>query len=209
MSRLSNSQKEFLQRSVRVYAQDVGLAEEYLKGRGLTLEDVAPFWIGVVNNPLPGHEQFKGRLSIPYITPTGVVDLRFRSLSDEEPKYLGLPGATTTMFNVNALFYAKKYICVCEGELDTVIMSTKTTHHTIGVPGASSWKPHYTRILDDFETVIVMADGDSAGQGFAQKIIRELSNVRIVQMPEGEDVNSMYQKNGVEFINERIKEALG
>lgn len=170
---------------------------------------MAPFWIGVVNNPLPGHEQFKGRLSIPYITPTGVVDLRFRSMSDEEPKYLGLPGATTTMFNVNSLFFAKKYICVCEGEIDTVVMTSKTAHPTIGVPGASSWKPHYTRILDDFETVIVMADGDAAGQSFAQKIVRELSNVRIVQMPEGEDVNSMYQKNGVEFINERIREALG
>jgi DNA primase len=54
-----------------------------------------------------------------------------------------------------------------------------------------------------------MADGDSAGHSFAQKITRELGNVRTVQMPDGEDVNSMYIKNGVEFIDERIKEALG
>ena len=175
----------------------------------MTLDDAGKFWIGVVNKPLPGHEQFQGRLSIPYVTPTGVVDLRFRSLNEEEPKYLGIPGATTTMFNVEALFSANRYICVCEGELDTVVMSTKTEHKTVGVPGATNWKPHYTRILDDFETVIVLADGDSAGGGFAQKIARELSNVRIVQMPEGEDVNSVYQKFGVDFINERISEALG
>lgn len=158
---------------------------------------------------MPGHEQFKGRLAIPYITPTGVVDLRFRSLGEEEPKYLGLPGATTTMFNVYHLFTAQNYICVCEGELDTVVMASKTQHNTIGVPGASSWKPHYTRILDDFETVIVLADGDAAGGGFAQKISRELSNVRIVQMPEGEDVNSTYQTIGLDWINGRIAEALG
>ena len=158
---------------------------------------------------MPGHETFQGRLAIPYITPTGVVDLRFRSLSEEEPKYLGLPGATTTLFNVSALFQATNYICVCEGEIDTIIMTTKTHHRTIGVPGATNWKHHYNRILNDFETVIVMADGDSAGHSFAQKITRELGNVRTVQMPDGEDVNSMYLKNGVDFIDERIKEALG
>ena len=173
------------------------------------MEDAQRFWLGVVTNPLPGHEQFKGRLAIPYVTPTGVVDLRFRALTDEEPKYLGIPGATTTMFNVTDLFSAEKYICVCEGELDTIVMATKTVHKTVGVPGASSWKPHYTRILDDFETIIILADGDSAGAGFAQKVSRELSNVRTVQMPEGQDVNSVYQTLGVEFINGRIAEALG
>lgn len=209
MSKLSNSQKEYLQRGVLTYLQDVGLAEGYLANRGLTLDDAGKFWIGVVNEPLPGHEQFKGRLAIPYVTPTGVVDIRFRSLNDEEPKYLGIPGATTTMYNVEALFKATTYICVCEGELDTVVMGSKTIHPTIGIPGATNWKPHYRKVLDDFETVIVLADGDSAGAGFAQKIARELQNVRTVQMPEGEDVNSTYLKNGLEFIDGRIKEALG
>jgi DNA primase len=185
------------------------MAEAYLASRGLALADVQPYWIGVVDNPLPGHEQFKGRLAIPYVTPTGVVDLRFRAMSEEEPKYLGLPGAVTTMFNVGALFQATNYICVCEGEIDTLVMNIKTEHKTVGVPGATNWKSHYNRMLNDFETVIVMADGDSAGHSFAQKITRELGNVRTVQMPDGEDVNSMYLKNGVEFINERIKEALG
>lgn len=173
------------------------------------MDDAQAFWVGVVENPMPGHETFQGRLAIPYVTPTGVVDLRFRSLSEEEPKYLGLPGATTTLFNVSALFQATNYICVCEGEIDTMVMTTKTRHKTVGVPGATNWKSHYNRILNDFETVIVMADGDSAGHSFAQKITRELGNVRTVQMPDGEDVNSMYIKNGVEFIDERIKEALG
>lgn len=113
------------------------------------------------------------------------------------------------MFNVNALFTAKNYICVCEGELDTIVMSTKTGHPTVGIPGAQAWKPHYTRLLDDFETVIVLADGDAAGSSFAQKIGRELGTVRSVSMPEDEDVNSTYLKHGVEYINERIANALG
>lgn len=209
MSKPSNSHKEYLQRAVETYNKDLHLAEDYLKGRGLSLEDAAAFWMGVVASPLPGHEAFVGRLAIPYVTPTGVVDLRFRSLRNEEPKYLGLPGAETTMFNVSALFSARNYICVCEGELDTIVMSTKTPHPTVGIPGAQAWKPHYTRLLDDFETVIVLADGDTAGSSFGQKIARELGGVRVVSMPEDEDVNSTYLKNGADFINERINEALG
>ncbi len=36
--------------------------------------------LGVVEEAEVGHEAYKGRLSIPYITKTGVVDLRFRAL---------------------------------------------------------------------------------------------------------------------------------
>jgi len=37
------------------------------------------FHLGVVVDPLPGHEQFLGRVAIPYVTPSGVVDIRFRA----------------------------------------------------------------------------------------------------------------------------------
>ncbi len=61
------------------------------------------FHLGVVDNPSPGHEGYKGKLVIPYITPSGVVDLRFRSIKGEDPKYIGLPGAKTTMFNAQTV----------------------------------------------------------------------------------------------------------
>lgn len=162
----------------------------------------------MVEEPLPGHDQYKGRLSIPYITPSGVVDIRFRSMHGEDPKYMGLIGAKTTMFNTQACFIANKYICVTEGEFDCIIMSTKTIHPTIGIPGASNWKSHYTRILDDFDIVIVLADGDPAGAEFGKKIGRELPNVNIISMPEGEDVNSIVTKLGSNWIDERIRECI-
>ena len=56
---------------------------------------------GVVEEPEIGHEAFIGRLCIPYITKSGVVDLRFRSLNPAvEPKYMGMTGAETKMYNV-------------------------------------------------------------------------------------------------------------
>lgn len=161
-----------------------------------------------MNEPLPGHEQYQGRLAIPYITPSGVVDIRFRALGNVDPKYMGMPGAKTTMFNAQVVLTASDYICVTEGEFDAITINAKTPHPAVGIPGANNWKPYYTRILDDFDTVIVLADGDAPGLEFAKKISRELGNVNIIQMPEGHDVNSIVLKEGVEYINDRVNRCL-
>ena len=202
--RLSSSQKNFLLQATQRYAAKIELAEEYLLSRQLSVEEARVFHLGVVEDPLPGHEAYTGRLAIPYITPSGVVDIRFRGIHNEDPKYMGLVGAKTTMFNTQACFVADKYICVTEGEFDCIMMTVKTMHPTIGIPGANNWKPHYAKILDDFDTVIVLADGDAAGLEFGKKISRELGNVNIVSMPEGEDVNSVMIKRGSDWIDERI-----
>ena len=206
--RLSNTHRQFLLKATNQYALHIGLAEEYLATRGLSVEEAQRFHLGVVAEPLPGHEVIANRLVIPYITPSGVVDIRARSINGVEPKYMGLPGATTTMFNTQAIFSATKYICVTEGEFDCIMMSVKTTHPTVGVPGASSWKPHYSRILDDFDFVIVLADGDNAGAEMGKKISRELSNANVIPMPDGEDVNSVILKYGKEWIDERIRDCI-
>lgn len=209
--RLSNSQRTFLLQATEEYAKHIQTAQEYLATRHLSVEEARNFHLGIVKDALPGHEPYKGRLAIPYITPSGVVDIRFRSINNnpEEPKYMGVPGAKTTMFNAQAVLTAGSYICVTEGELDTVVLSSKTGHPSVGIPGANNWKPYYTKILDDFETVIVLADGDNAGFEFGKKLSRELSNVNLVQMPEGHDVNSIIVQEGKEWIDERIKRCLG
>ena len=206
--RLSSSQKNFLLQATQRYAAKIELAEEYLLSRHLSVEEAKVFHLGVVDDPLPGHEAYVGRLAIPYITPSGVVDIRFRGIHNEDPKYMGLVGAKTTMFNTQACFVADRYICVTEGEFDCIMMTVKTMHPTIGIPGANNWKPHYAKILDDFDTVIVLADGDAAGLEFGKKISRELGNVNIVSMPEGDDVNSMMIKRGSDWIDERIRRCI-
>ena len=161
-----------------------------------------------MDNPLPGHEGYKGKLVIPYITPSGVVDLRFRSIHGEDPKYIGLPGAKTTMFNAQSVLTADGYVCVTEGEIDCITTVVKTGHPAVGIPGANNWKPYYSKILDDFDTVIVLADGDSPGLEFGKKISRELGNVNIVQMPEGHDVNSIVLQEGAGWLDERIRKCI-
>ncbi len=207
--RLNNSQRSFLLQATQKYAAQIEVAAEYLSSRQLSVEEANTFHLGVVVDPLPGHEAYKGRLAIPYITPSGVVDIRFRDLTGtHDAKYMGLVGAETTMFNTQAVFAADDYICVTEGEFDCIMMSTKTQHPTVGIPGANNWKKHYAKILDDFDTVIVLADGDAPGLEFGKKISRELGNVNIISMPDGEDVNSMIIKEGSDWIDERIRKCI-
>jgi len=201
--RQRDSQKELLGQAVKKYAASIYQAEDYLRNRGISIEVARLARLGVVVEPEIGHEMFTGRLTIPYITKTGIADLRFRSLNPAvEPKYMGMTGAETKMYNVLDIERAGDWIAVCEGELDTLTLSACVGIPCVGVPGANSWKKHYTRLLADFERVFVFADGDQPGKEFANSLARELP-VTIVQLPDGEDVNSVYTKYGSDFIREK------
>ncbi len=198
-----DSQKELLGLATRKYAESIYLAEDYLRSRGITMEVARLARLGVVNEPEAGHEAYAGRLAIPYLTKTGVVDLRFRSLNPAvEPKYMGMVGSDTRMYNVLDIERAGDWIGVCEGELDTLTLSRCVGIPCVGVPGANSWKKHYTRLLADFERVFIFADGDAPGREFANSLAKELP-VTIIGFPDGEDVNSAYTKYGAEFIREK------
>lgn len=202
----SVSQRELLTRATEKYSASIQLAEDYLKQRGIPLEVARLARLGVVEEPEVGHEAFKGRLSIPYLSKSGVVDLRFRSLNPAvEPKYMGLTGADTRMYNVLDIEKAGDWIGVCEGELDTLTLSACVGIPCVGVPGANSWKKHYTRLLADFERVFVFADGDQPGREFASSLARELP-VTIVNMPDGEDVNSVFVAEGADFLRSKVAE---
>jgi len=182
----SASQKESLTKAAKYYHAALGEAEEYLAGRGITMEQATAVRLGVVLEPLTGHETYLNRLAIPYITRSGVVDIRFRSMDLSEPKYMGMAGATTHLYNV-------------------ITLDTVCGIPAVGVPGVNNWKKHYTKLLQDFEKVFLFADGDNAGSDFGKSLSRELGNLVVVQMPEGEDVNSMYRLHGADYFNHKIE----
>ena len=200
----STSQRESLTRAAKYYHSAIQDAEEYLVGRGITMEAAERARLGVVLDPLTGHEQYVNRLAIPYLTKSGVVDIRFRSIGNEEPRYMGLTGATTHLYNVGAFFRASSYICICEGEIDTITLDYVCNIPAVGVPGVNNWKKHYTRLLADFDKVFLFADGDNAGYEFGKSLARELSNLIVIQAPEGEDVNTLYRTHGADFFKEKI-----
>ncbi|WP_307816221.1 MULTISPECIES: toprim domain-containing protein [unclassified Streptomyces] len=177
-------------------------AVAYLKNRGLSEDNAASFRLGYVESPLPGHEVARGMLSIPYLTRSGVVTLRFRRIGDGDgPKYRSVPGDPPRIFNANALLVPSDHIAICEGEFDA-IASTVAGIPAIGIAGVSAWKSYFARCFKGYRAVYILADQDDKGQGmeFAEKVAEQIKNARISPMPSGHDVNSFVLQNGREAL---------
>lgn len=204
---LTKEQKSLLESKTAQYQNNVHLAGEYLEGRGFTADTIGSARLGVVDGPIEGDSHAAGkRLSIPYITQSGVVNIRFRCLRDHDcgetscPKYLGSPGVPNRLYGVGRIVSAGSRICITEGELDAVTLH-QLGYAAVGVPGAQSWKRHWRRLFDDFTGIYVFCDGDEAGRGFRTHILAEIPAARAVMMPEKEDVNSMSLKKGQDYFD--------
>lgn len=201
--RLSKSQRELLARAVSRYEESLDEVLPYLEARGIQEETARMFRLGYVREPETGHEPYVGKLAIPYLTPAGPIDIRFRSLGDDSgPKYMSRPGATTHIFNIMALNTEAPFLTVCEGELDTVV-ATQAGFTAVGLPGANNWKPFYARVLADWEKIVLFCDGDNAGREMAKNLSRELDNVVAVFMPDGQDVNDVFMSEGADGLRKR------
>ena len=188
------------------YADQVDEATlKYLEGRGISEEVAALYSLGTVTEPMNGHELHVGWLSIPYITAMGkCVGFKFRRLDDGKPKYGQPVGATTHMYNVSDITKPYGRIVVCEGELDTILVSGVLNIPAVGVPGVANWKPHYPRLLNGYDMVYVCGDndipkepdGDNPGQLFSKRVASEVMNATIVTLPPGMDITDYYLQNG-------------
>lgn len=216
----SEELKKFLADATKEYAKSLEFspAEEYLARRGLlnpeNEEALSRFRIGYVDNPLPGHEMYRGWMAIPYLRkgPSNagpmngwsVATMKFRCIEDHvcedvHPrmgKYMAQPGADTHLFNTLDIQRSDDEIAICEGELDAI-----TAHlagiPAVAVPGVKNWKDQYYRLFKGFKVIWIFADGDQWGEGLAKKLSEGMGGrLRTITMPPGEDVNSMVLKYG-------------
>lgn len=208
--RLSESQKSWLEKvSLRYHESLTTEVVSYLESRGIDQDAIAGYRLGYVGDPDPMHEPFRGRLSIPFLTPTGTVYIRFRCLEPHDckdaahGKYEGPKNWDTHLYNVQALHEADCFVAVSEGELDALV-ATEAGFPTVGVPGAQNWKPFYYRLFDDFERVVILGDGDKAGRDFTGKLAQGIPGGQAKLMPEGQDVNSYVREYGAEAFLEYI-----
>jgi DNA primase len=221
---LSAAQRKFFEQAATQYQSDLAAdtaAQAYLMTRGLGPDAAATFRLGVVRAPLAGHENYRGRLCIPYLTPAGVVNLRFRCSephvcdqtvlwTDDKgkphtcTKYLSVEGAGTNLFNVLDLKKDSPFICVTEGEIDAMSLSLAGLP-AVGVPGVETWQKHFSRCLEDFETIYAFGDGDRAGGKFSNFLARE-TRARPIRMPAGEDCNSLYVKGGADALRRLLQD---
>lgn len=200
-----------LDQATKEYAESVELAATYLLGRGFD-EEIIDYWrLGYVLDPLPGHERFKGYLSIPYLTRAGTVAMRFRCLRDHKcethGKYDGESGAGIYLFGAQSFWIDSTALCVCEGELDAIACSMASLP-AVAIPGGLNWRSHWKYCFEGYEEILVLQDGfkegDKARDRFASNVMSACDHARVVEFEPGEDVNSYLVSHGPEALRLKV-----
>lgn len=195
-----------------MYAANVDLAREFLEARLLEREHALSALLGVVSEPyVPEHRRFVGRLSIPYVTPGGVVQIKFRCLEDHDckehghPKYDAPAGTSTRLYNVAALHTDGTRVGCTEGELDALVATFVVGIPSAGCPGIKNWKPHFPRCFSDYDETLFFADADAdedKGLKHAQRAAAQTPGGRVIVPPAGLDLTEWVVRDGVEEVRE-------
>lgn len=177
--------------------------------RGIPAEAAAKFRLGVVDEH---PQQFMvGRLSIPYLTPAGILGIKYRCMATHDckaqscPKYLYDDGEELRLFNAQATLRSSPLIFITEGEFDAIAIQTLTGYPACAVPGVRAWERNrfWARCFTPFSLVVLPADGDRAGQQFAKELARDLPQLRVAHMPNEQDANDVLRVEGVQGFMKR------
>jgi hypothetical protein len=211
-----NVQLASLEEACRKYAEQLGPdATAWLEKRGIPQDVATARLLGSVTDPIMGHELFKGRLSIPYMTRAGLVWVQFRCQEHENcdeagcSKYLPVEGTESRLYNVAAFQEDSSFIAITEGALDAVVLHYLCGIPAVGVPGVSHWKEHFPRCFTGYERVLIYADNDLKANGknpgleMARRIKKDLRQAEIVMLPPGMDVTDTYLAEGEDGLRKR------
>lgn len=159
--------------------------------------------LGVVASPEKGHETYIGRLVIPYLDKLGVYGLKFRCIQPHDcksvncAKYLQPDGQEVGLYNCVDLDSTHPNVHITEGEFDCMILSDALGEPVVGIPGTDAWLDHWpSHFSDGWERVSFWADGDKPGRAMAKRWRKDINNIDIINMPNGEDVNSVAVTQG-------------
>ena len=209
---LSASQRDLLSEATGLYQEALAgsPAMAYLASRGLEAV-AAQYRLGYVASPAFGHEFAQGMLAIPYLTPAGPVGMKFRRLDDGLPKYRGVPGQPSRLFNFPALFRAVDEVAICEGEVDTSTLDGVVGIPAVGIAGAQNWQRHFAPIFDGYPKVWIFADNDQKEDGsnpgweLAKTVVKAVPHAVMVSLPPNTDVNQMCNERGREAVLSLIR----
>lgn len=206
----TQKRRAFLGKATELYATEVEQVAPYLESRGIPLDAAKAWKLGYVAAPLGGHEDYAGRLAIPYLTPAGPLAIKFRCIAHADcrtmncVKYLGEPGEPDRLFGVWNLRKDVPLIALTEGELDAVVATSVAGIPAVGIAGSTKWRSYWAHLFEGYEEVVLLRDGDQAGKQMAENLGSKLHNLRVVKMPEGHDVSSYVLAEGVAALQERI-----
>jgi DNA primase len=173
-------------------------------------------------NPRTSYDRFRGRIMFPICNDIGeVIAFSGRLLKDEEgaAKYLNSP--ETPLFRKSSVLFglhkSKRALIeancaiVCEGQLDLISLFEAGITNVVA-PQGTAFTENQARILKRFaDEVVLCFDSDAAGAKAAERSLDALLEndliVRVVELPPGEDPDSLIRRDGKEEFEKRVANA--
>jgi len=196
---------------------------DFLRDRKFSAEEISQS--GLASSKDDGgdlYSRFRGRVMFPIRNDYGeVVAFSGRVLDPnaKTAKYVNSP--ETPLFTKGKVLYGldktkrdlieKNAAIVCEGQLDLISAFESGVRHVIA-PQGTAFTSDQARLLRRFvETVLLCFDSDTAGQQAAARSLPALLGqglaVRVVELPPGEDPDSMIRERGAEAFLEAVSGA--
>ena len=163
-------------------------------------------------------DRFRNRLMFPIIDVRGnIIGFGGRVMDDSTPKYLNSP--ETIIFNKRknlfALNLAKKtklgYLILVEGYMDAIALHQYGFDCAVASLGTSLTEEHATLISRYVEQVVLIYDGDEAGQRATRRAIPMLEkagiNVKVLQMKDAKDPDEFLKKFGADRFKLLLQES--
>lgn len=156
------------------------------------------------------YDRFRNRLMIPLIAPGGaVLGFGARALAEADtPKYLNSP--ETPVYHKGSFLFGVEQarraegriedVFVVEGYFDAIAMHQAGLTRTVATSGTALTAEQAKLLRRLAPTVTFAYDGDAAGRGAMLRslgvLMAEGLEVRIVNMPEGDDPDSLVRREG-------------
>ena len=186
-----------------------GYTEEELKETGLAA-------VSRKNGRI--YDYFRNRLMFPIIDVRGnVIGFGGRVMDDSTPKYLNSP--ETIIFNKRrnlfGLNLAKKtkmdYLILVEGYMDAVALHQYGFDCAVASLGTALTEEHAALLARYTEQVMLIYDGDQAGQNATRRAIPMLEKaglqVKVLQMRDAKDPDEFLKKFGADRFRLLLEEA--
>ncbi len=167
--------------------------------------------------------RFWNRIMFPIRDRRGrVIGFGGRVLDDGVPKYMNSP--ETPLFNKSESLYGlyefkqrqrkPERILLVEGYMDVLALAQQDVHNAVATLGTATTRQHLQQIFRLTHEVVFCFDGDRAGREAAWRALEQLLPIfrdglagRFMFLPEGDDPDSLVQREGREAFMRRAATA--
>jgi DNA primase len=168
------------------------------------------------------YDRFRGRVMFPICNDVGEVIAfsgRLLGKDDQGAKYINSP--ETPLFRKGGVLFglhkSKRALIdansaiVCEGQLDLITLFEAGIANVVA-PQGTAFTEAQARVLKRFVSEVILCfDADAAGKKAAERSLDALLQndliVRVLELPAGEDPDSLVRRNGKEDFETRVSEA--